>query len=102
MTFALFLAAAGCAAPGAACGAYDHPDGAVADAPASLATCSGPDDCILYLDPGPCGLVACDRIGDVGVPDVPGAPQGCYVRIDVGAACGAGLACDVYGHCVTN
>lgn len=67
---------------------------------APLPTCSGPDDCVPYLTPGPCGFVACDRLGVIGEPDVPDVPHGCYVRIEpAGTPCDANMACDSAGVC---
>jgi hypothetical protein len=50
---------------------------AVADMP----PCSSLADCAKYLSPGPCGTLACDESGTLGLPPNPYVPPGCYIRI---------------------
>lgn len=70
------------------------------DAGDALDACQDLSDCS-HLDHGPCGMLACDRIGLVGVPKIHGVPIGCYVVVD--PECNSPIRtqfpCDVASDC---
>lgn len=91
----VFALLAGCS------GVHNCPDGYIPPAAVALDPCEVSADCAPYLNPGPCGILACDPTGLLGEPAVPDVPSGCYIRItpkcetppNIGGPCSATSDC---------